>query len=123
MVRISNDRKSGERRSARLERRTPRGEKGGRSAIDVFDRTRRERHGERRRLRQQGSRGEMDRRADRAVVVSVTDGLLGGRRRGGRGSANSEAAANVPEITRMDVAERERDLQRQRKQREPRGCA
>jgi hypothetical protein len=120
MVKISNDRKSGEWRSARLEWRPSLGEKGGRYTIRVLDPANRKRHGQLRRLRQQRSRGEMNRGADRAVIVRVADGLLCRRRRSGRRSSGSETAAGVPEVAQMDVAERERDLQRQREQRKPR---
>lgn len=118
MVKISNDRRSGERRSARLEWRASRGEKGDRYTIRVLDPANRKRHGQLRRLRQQRSRGEMNRGADRAVIVGVADRLLCRGRRGGRPSG-SETAGGMPEVAQMDVAERERDLQRQRKQREP----
>ena len=119
MVKISNDRKSGEGRSARLEWRPSRGEKGGRCTIRVLDPANRKRHGQVRRLRQQRSRGTMDRGADRAVIVGVADRLLCRGRRGRRPSG-SETATGAPEVAQMNVAKRERDLQRQREQREPR---
>jgi hypothetical protein len=119
MVKISNDRKSGEWRSARLEWRPSRGEKGDRYTIRVLEPANRKRHRQLRRLRQQRCRSKMDRGADRAVIVGVTDRLLCRGRRGGRPSGG-ETAAGVPEVAQMDVAERERELQRQREQREPR---
>ena len=119
MVKISNDRRSGERRSARLEWRTSRGEKGGRNTIRVLNPANRKRHGQLRRLRQRRSRGEMNRGADRTIVVRITDWVLRGRRSAGlpsRGGNNR----SVPDAPEMDVSERQGDLNCQREQRESR---
>ena len=123
MAKISDDRTSGERRRARLEWRTPGRERACCNEIGVLHRPRCERLRQLRRLRQQRSRGEMNRGADRAVIVRVTDGLLGllgRRRRAGRRSCDSKAAAAMLEVAEVDVAEREDDLQRQREQRQAR---
>ena len=119
MVKISNDRKSGEWRSARLEWRTPRGEKGGRYTIRVLDPANRKRHGQLRRLRQQRSRGEMNRGADHTIVVRITDWVLRGRRSAGLLSRGGNSRS-VPDAPEMDVSERQGDLNRQREQRESR---
>ena len=73
---VSNDRRSNERGSARSERRTPRRDEGNRGAIGMLDRLRGERHRQLRRLRNKGVRGEIDGGADRAIVVNPIAGLL-----------------------------------------------
>ena len=93
-----------------------RGEGAGCSAIDRFDRPKSKRHGNLRRLRQQGSRCEMDRGADHAVIVGVVSGLLCRRRRGGLRTCGGEPADCVSGVARMHVAKRQGDLQRQREQ-------
>jgi hypothetical protein len=119
MVKISNDRRSGERRSAGLEWRTSRGEKGGRNTIRVLDPANRKGQEQLRRLRQQRSRGEMNRGADRAIVVRITDWVLRGRRSAGLPSRGGNRRS-VPDAPEMDVSERQGDLNRQREQRESR---
>jgi hypothetical protein len=56
----------------------------------------------------------MDRGADRAVVVRVTDGSLWRVRRDGLRAGDGETVNGVPDIAQMDVAERQGDLQSQR---------
>jgi hypothetical protein len=82
----------------------------------VLDCACREPQGQLRRLRQQRSRGEMDRGADRAVIDGVASRLLYRRGRGGLGACGGEPADCVPGVARMDVAKRQGDLQRQREQ-------
>jgi hypothetical protein len=108
-----------ERRRARLEWRTPGGEKAFCDRIGVLNWPRRQRHGQLQRLRQQRSRGEMDRGADRAVVVCVTGGLSRRVGRSGLRAGDGATVDGVSEIAAVDVAEREDDLQRQREQRQP----
>ena len=119
MLKISNDRRSGERRSARLEWRTSRGEKGGRNTIRVLNPANRKRHGQLRRLRQRRSRGEMNRGADRTIVVRITEWVLRGRRSAGLPSRGGDSRS-VLDAAEMDVSERQGDLNRQREQRESR---
>ena len=94
------------------------GEKGDRYTIRVLDPANRKRHGQLRRLRQQRSRGKMNRGADRAVIVGVADRFLLAPK--GRTALRQRDRRRMPEVAQMDVAKRERDLQRQREQREPR---
>jgi hypothetical protein len=117
MVKISNDRRSGERRSAGLEWRTSCGEKGGRCTIRVLDLAERKRHRQLWRLRQQRCRVQMDCCADRTIVVCITDRMLRRRRSAGlrSGGGDSRSALDVAE---MNVSERQNDLHRQRKQRQ-----
>jgi hypothetical protein len=62
----------------------------------------------------------MDRGADRAVVVRVTDRSLWRVRRDGLRAGDGKTVNGVPDIAQMDVAERQGDLQSQREQREAR---
>jgi hypothetical protein len=120
MVKISNDRRSGERRSARLEWRTSRGEKGSRSTIRVLDLAERKRHRQLWRLRQQRRRAQMDCGADRTIIVCITDRVLRRRRSAGLPSRGRDSRS-VLDVAEMDVSERQSDLNRQREQRE--SCA
>ena len=94
---ISNDRESGEGRSARLKRRTLRRDKNESGKAEVLDRSRRERHRQQWRIRQERRRGEMDGRADRAKIVRLVRGMpkwvLLGQRRFGRRHASDGGAA------------------------------
>ena len=118
---ISNDRESGEGRSARLKRRTLRRDKNESEIAEMLDRSRRERHRQERRIRQERRRGEMDGRADRAIIVRLVRRMLKwillGRRRFGRRHAGDGRAAC--ELFEMDVSERKDKLQRHRCKREP----
>ena len=118
---ISNDRESGEGRSARLKRRTLRRDKNESGKAEVLHRSRRERHRQQWRIRQERRRGEMDGRADRAKIVRLVRGMLKwillGRRRFGRGHAGDGRAAC--KLFEMDVSERKDKLQRHRCKREP----
>src|SRR4029077_1804185 len=68
---ISNDQESGERRSARLKCRTLRRNKNESEITEMLDCSGRVWYRQGRRIRQEGRRGEMDRRADRAKVVCL----------------------------------------------------
>ena len=118
---ISNDRESGEGRSARLKRRTLRRDKNQSGKAEVLDRSRRERYRQQWRIRQERRRGEMDGRTDRAKIVRLVRGmlkwvLLGQRRFGRRHAGDGRAACKLFE---MDVSERKDKLQRHRCKREP----
>ena len=118
---ISNDRESGEGRSARLKCRTLRRNKNESEMSEMLDRSRRERHRQERRIRQKRRRGEMDVRADRAIIVRLVRRMLSwillGRRRFGRRHAGDGGAAC--ELFEMEVSERKDKLQRHRCKREP----
>jgi hypothetical protein len=105
MVKISNDRRSGERRSARLKWRTSRGEKGDRYTIRVLDLANRKRHTQLRWLRQKQSRAEMDCGADRTVIVCMTDRVLRGRR-SARVRSRGGDCRSVLDVAEMDVSKR-----------------
>ena len=118
---ISNDRESGEGRSARLKCRTLRRNKNEREMSEMRDRSRRERPRQERRIRQKRRRGEMDVCADRAIVVRLVRRMLSwiflGRRRFGRRHASDGGAAC--KLFEMDVSEQKDKLQRHRCKREP----
>ena len=118
---ISNDRESGKWRSARLKRRTLRRDKNESGNAEVLDRSRRERHRQQWRIRQERCRGEMDGRADRAEIARLVRGMLKwillGRGRFRRRNARDGRAAW--ELLEMDVSERKHKLQRHRCKREP----
>ena len=116
---ISNDRKSGEGRCARLKCRASRRDRDDSDKLPNARPSERKRHRQVRCAGQERSR-EMDVCADRAIIVCVTDRLLCRRRRRGRLACGSETAVGVPEVAQMDVAERQGDLHRQREQRESR---
>jgi hypothetical protein len=105
MSKISNDQSSGERRSARLEWRTSRGEKGDRYTIRVLDLADRKRHRQLRRLRQQRCRAQMDCGADRTIIVCMTDRVLRGRR-SARVRSRGGDCKSVLDVAEMDVSER-----------------
>ena len=115
MRKVCNDRMSGQRRSARLERRSPWRDENNRDAVDMLDPPRSEQHWQLRRLRNERVRCEIDRGADHAIIVAVAARLLGGKllrlcacagdRRTVRGWVNA---------VEMDVPERQDELQRQR---------
>jgi hypothetical protein len=104
---ISNDRESGEGRSARLKCRTLRRDKNESEMAEMLDGSGRERHPRERRIRQEGRRGKMDSRADRAKVVCLVRGMLrrillrrgrlGRRHAGDDGAACQLFEMNVPE--------------------------
>ncbi len=114
MQKISNDRRSGERRSARLEQRPPRrGEIDG-DGIKVLDQPRRKECRQLRHLRDKGVRCEIDCGADRAVFVAIATRLLAGsvllrRVRCTRYGYPITRATNAVE---MDVAKRQKELER-----------
>jgi hypothetical protein len=109
--------RSGDRRSARLEWRTSRGEKGGGYTNRVLDLANRKRHRQLRRLRQQRCRAQMDCGADRTIVVCITDRMLRRRRSAGLPSRGGDSRS-VLDVAEMNVSERQNDLHRQRKQRQ-----
>ena len=119
--RISNDRRSGERRSARLKCRTLRRYKNEIEITEMLDCSRGERNRQKRRIRQVGRRGEMDSTADRAKVVCLIRGMLRRillrRGRLGRRRAGDDGAAC--QLFEMDVSKRKDKLQRHRCKREP----
>jgi hypothetical protein len=118
---ISNDRESGEGRSARLKCRSLRRDKNESEITEMLDRPRRERHRQERRIRQERRRSEMDGRADRAIIVRLVRRMLRwillGRGCLGRRHAGDGGAAR--ELFEMDVSERKDKLQRHRCEREP----
>lgn len=120
MPKISNDRRSGERRSARLKGCSSRRDENDRNAIEMLDGLSDERYRQLRRLRQERIRGEKDGGADRAIIVGVIARLSrwnGLRRRRARGQDmnGGEAATGAVE---MHVPERQHELQRQRGKRQ-----
>ena len=118
---ISNDQESGEGRSARLKCRTLRRDKNEIEMAEILDCSGRVRYRQERRIRQEGRRGEMDSRADRAIIVRPVRGMLNwillGRGRLGRRHAGDGGAAC--ELFEMDVSERKDKLQHHRCKREP----
>jgi hypothetical protein len=120
MSKGSNDRGSGERGSARLERRASWRERDDGNAVEMLDRPRQERHRQLRRLRQKRSRAQMDCGADRTVIVCITKRVLR-RRRSARQRSRGGDSRSVLDVAEMDVSERQGDLNRQREQRD--SCA
>ena len=118
---ISNDRESGEGRSARLKRRTLRRDKYKSERTEMLDRSGRERHRQERRNRKELRRSEVDGRADRAIVVRLVRRVLGwvllGRGRLRRRHTRDDGIAC--RLFEMDVSERKNKLQRHRCEREP----
>ena len=94
-----------------MERRAPRHDENGGDAIDMLDRLRGERHHQLRRLRNKRIGGEVDRGADRAVIVRLIAGLLVGKPGRSRRTGNRDGSTR--DAVEMDVSERHDDLQRQ----------
>ncbi len=114
MPKISNDRRSGERRSARLEQRSPRrGEIDG-DGIKVLDQPRRKERRQLRRLRHERVGGKIDRRANRAVFVAIATRLLAGSAllRRVRCTRYGYPVTRATNAVEMDVPERQNELER-----------
>lgn len=116
---ISNDRRSGERRSARLEQSAPRRDEADRALIEMRDRSSDERRRELRRLRQERRRGEIDRGADRAITVRVGAGMRHwSRLRDLRRRASESGGREAMNAVEMDVPEGQDQLQSERGERQ-----
>jgi hypothetical protein len=116
MPRISNDRGSGERRSAGLERGAPRCDEDNRDAIDMLDRSRDERHRQLRRLRNKRIGRKLDGGANGAIIVTAA--MLVGEQRRTRHSGDGADGRGARNGIEMHVSEREHELQRQRRKRQ-----
>jgi hypothetical protein len=104
-----------------LKRRPLRRDKREIVIAEMLDGSGRERHRQQRRIRQERGRGEMDGRADRAIIVSLAGRMLRGTILGrGRFRCRDARDGGVGcELFEMDVSEREGKLQRHRCKREP----
>ena len=120
MAKISNN-PSGERWSAGLKWRAPRHDETDRDAIEMLNWSRGERHRQLRRRRQERVGGEIDRGADRAIIVVLI--IAGLRRRKlprlSCRAAHSQSGVGAMNAVEMDVPERDDELQHQRGQRQP----
>ena len=106
ILKVSNDRRSGERGSAGLERRAPRHDENGGDAIEMLDCLRAKRHRQLRRLGNKRIGGEVDRGANRAVIVCLIAGLVVGKRGRSRRSGNRDNSGSARDAVEMDVSER-----------------
>ena len=120
-----NQHRPGQASGARgLEWRSSRRDENGGNAIEMLDRLRSERQREQlRRLGNGRGRQQIHRRADRAVVVMVTGMPIGGEQPGVIRRRQSDRclrrfARRTENVLTMDVAERQRQLHRQREQRQ-----
>jgi hypothetical protein len=110
--------KSSERRSARLKGGSPRSNNCRGNAVGMFNRSERRNRWYLRCLRNERICSELDRSADRAIVVAGTarrrESICLDSRAGDRGYI-----VRVMNADQMHVTERQRQLQRQRSKRQP----
>lgn len=119
MRKVSNDRMSGLRRSARLERRSPRHDENNCAAVGMLDQARGEKRRQLRRLRNERVRREINRGADGAVIVAVVAGMLGRKRLHLRArTGDCCPVIRAMDAAEMDVPERQDKLKRKRGKRQ-----
>ena len=121
MPKISCDRRSGERRGARLERQSARRDEYRSAAIDVIKAGGKRRHRQQRRWRHKRIGDLVDAGADRAVIVVFIAGLRRRQRLGGvcLPSDNRRRGICAPNTVEMNVPEGNGKLNGQRDERQP----
>ena len=102
-----------------MEWRSPRRDEVDRRAIEMLDGPRNKRQRQLRRLRHERVRREIDRGADSAIIVAVVAGLLCGKLWRLRARAGERCRmGSTMHAVKMEVPERQDELQRQRGKRQ-----